>query len=163
MGGWSSPPIVSCCDTFSVLHPLVDAEPIPGGLAGLWGPLSHVLMLRGWWEGILKLFAQKSLDYDLLACSPTPVSAFEEVQVRQVSSLAGLAEEHLGSVYKGVGKLAVLHQLTDMAIEGSANRCELGEMNVPSAGLDPVIGQPRHPEDGGRCFLGKPEHAATPP
>ena len=59
MVGWSSPPIVSCCDTFSVLHPLVDAEPIPGGLAGLWGTLSRVLMLRGWWEGILKLFAQK--------------------------------------------------------------------------------------------------------
>jgi hypothetical protein len=59
MGGWSSPPIVSCCDTFSVLHPLVDAEPIPGGLAGLWGALSHVLMLRGWSEGILKLFAKK--------------------------------------------------------------------------------------------------------
>ena len=80
-----------------------------------------------------------------------------------MSSLPGLAEEHLGGVDKGVGELTVLHELTDMAIEGSANRRELGKMNVPPAGLDPVIGQPRHPEDGGRCFLGKPERAATPP
>ena len=80
-----------------------------------------------------------------------------------MSGLPGLAEESLCGIGKGLGKLAVLHKLADMAIEGSTNRRELGKMNLPPASLDAMIGQTRHPEHDGRGFLGKPEHAATPP
>jgi hypothetical protein len=84
--------------------------------------------------------------------------------VSRGSKLAGrLTEEGLRGIDEGIGELAVLHKLADMAIEGGANRPELGEMNVSPPGLDPVIGQARHAEDAGRSFLGKPQHASPAP
>ena len=53
-------------------------------------------------------------------------------------------------------RLDEAHELADMAIKRGANRPELGEMNVPPAGLDPVIRQARPTENAGRCFLGEP-------
>jgi len=73
------------------------------------------------------------------------------------------AEECLCRIDKGVDELAILHQLTNMAIKGGANFRKLGEMNLPPAGLDPVIGQARHTKDGGRGFLGEPQHAPPAP
>ena len=72
-------------------------------------------------------------------------------------------KEGLRGIDEGIGELAVLHKLADMAIEGRADRPELCEMNVSPAGLDPVIGQARHAEDAGRGFLGKPQHASPAP
>jgi hypothetical protein len=50
-----------------------------------------------------------------------------------------------------------------MTIKSGANCRELGKMNVPSAALDPVIGQARHAENAGGGFLGEPQDAAAAP
>jgi len=71
-----------------------------------------------------------------------------------------LAEKRLCGIDKGIGELAVLHELADMAIEGGTNRRELGKLNVPPADLNPVIGETRHAEHAARRFLGEPQHAA---
>jgi hypothetical protein len=78
-------------------------------------------------------------------------------RIRRESSLSrGLAEKSLRGIGKRVGELTVLHELADMAIEGSANRREFGKLNVPPADLNPVIGQTRHSEHAARRFLGEP-------
>ena len=82
---------------------------------------------------------------------------------RQRPSAGRLAEERLCGIGEGVGELPVLHQLADMAIEGGANCRELGEMNVPGARLDAMVGQARHAEDAGCCRLRQPQCTAPPP
>jgi hypothetical protein len=66
---------------------------------------------------------------------------FGRVLIRQQLELSrSLAEKRLGGISKGIGELAVLNELADMAIEGGANRRELGKMNLAPAGLDAMIG-----------------------
>src|SRR6266446_3689030 len=90
-------------------------------------------------------------------------SLMTAVAIARRGSCRRLAEDRLGRVGKGIGELPVLHQLADMAIERRANRRELGEMNMPRAGLDPVIGQARHAENPRRRFLGEAQGAPPPP
>jgi hypothetical protein len=97
-------------------------------------------------------------------CPSRTASQVGNSAVARGSKLARrVTEEGLRGIDEGIGELAVLHKLADMAIEGGADRSELGEMNVSPAGLDAVIGQTRHAEDAGRGFLGKPQHAAPAP
>jgi len=97
-------------------------------------------------------------------CPSRTASQVGNSAVARGSKLARrVTEEGLRGIDEGIGELAVLHKLADMAIEGGANRPELGEMNVSPAGLDPVIGQARHAEDAGRSLLREPQHAASAP
>ena len=97
-------------------------------------------------------------------CPSRTASQVGNSAVARGSKLARrVTEEGLRGIDEGIGELAVLDKLADMAIEGGANRPELGEMNVSPAGLDPVIGQARHAEDASRGFLGQPQHASPAP
>src|ERR1700738_843801 len=60
-------------------------------------------------------------------------------------------------------ELAILHQFSDMAVEGLTNRRDLDEANAADPGLDPVIAHPRHAEEIGRVVLGQTQCAPAPP
>src|SRR5712672_2372602 len=61
------------------------------------------------------------------------------------------------------GELAVLHQFTNVAVEGLANRRYLEKANAADPGLDPVIAHPRHAEQIGCVVLGQTQCAPAPP
>jgi hypothetical protein len=60
------------------------------------------------------------------------------------------------------GELAILHQFSDMAVEGLANRRDLDEANAADPGLDAVVSHPRHAEEAGRVVLCQPQGAPAP-
>ena len=61
------------------------------------------------------------------------------------------------------GELAILHQFTDVAVEGLANRRDLDKADPADPGLDPVIAHPRHAEQIGRVVLGQTQCAPATP
>ena len=71
------------------------------------------------------------------------------------------AEQRIGGAGKSGGQLIVLQKLAGGAVKDIANRRKLGEMKVTGAGLDPVIGQPRHAEQARHRLLRQAKGAAA--
>ena len=60
-------------------------------------------------------------------------------------------------------ELPILHQFSNVAVEGLTDRGDLEEANAADPGLDPVIADPRHAEEIGRVVLGQTQCAPAPP